>query len=144
LKTKVLLVDDDPSVRESLCRVLQSEDYDVVTAGNGQEALECFSAHHISLVLLDLNMPITDGWATLKQIRAIHPFLPIIITTARPNQRELAAEIAAVAIMEKPLVLPVLLKLMHQLMKEPAETRPHRMAEHKPVHLWEARDNHQN
>ncbi|MDB6122376.1 MAG: two component, sigma54 specific, transcriptional regulator, Fis family [Pedosphaera sp.] len=137
VKIKVLLVDDDFSVRESLQRVLQSENYDVVSASNGREAVERFCEQSIDLVLLDLNMPVLNGWEALERMKAINPFLLTIIITARPNQYELAAQAGAVAIMEKPLTLPLLLDLMSRVMKEPLEVRKQRITAHKPIRLCE-------
>src|SRR5271163_3938844 len=85
-KSKLLLVDDDPAIRQILLRLLEEEDYLVLTAANGAEALEFVHAAKFDLVLLDLNMPVKDGWETFEQLSAKNPLLPIILITARPNQ----------------------------------------------------------
>jgi CheY-like chemotaxis protein len=140
VKARVLLVDDDYSVCESLSRALQSEDYAVVLANNGQEALEHFEAEAIDLVLLDVNMPVLNGWDALAQMQKINPFLPTVIITARPNQYDRAAAAGAVAIMEKPLALPVLLGLLNHIMEESLEARCRRMAAHQPIRIPTAWD----
>ncbi len=84
-KQKILLVDDDPAIRQILCRLLVDEDYLVETAANGVEALETID-DSIDLVLLDLNMPVKDGWDTFEALSFKYPWLPIILITARPNQ----------------------------------------------------------
>ena len=85
-KKKILLVDDDSAIRRILRRVLSGEGYSVLTAANGEEALELAAAEHFDLVLLDLNMPEKDGWETFEELTEFHPLLPVIVITARPNQ----------------------------------------------------------
>jgi len=112
------LVDDDPAVRESLRRVLQSEKYEVKLASSGKEALERVFQAAPDLVLLDLNIPAQNGWEVLRRIRAVQPALPVIIITARPNQQAEAVACRANALMEKPLDLPVLLESMAGLIDQ--------------------------
>src|SRR2546421_736042 len=76
---RILLVDDDPTVRDSLNDVLLSEGYLVIPAENGQQALDLASKSSVDLVLLDLNMPVKNGWDTFEQITREHPLIPIII-----------------------------------------------------------------
>jgi two-component system response regulator MprA len=114
----VLLVDDDPAVRESLRRVLESEEYEVTLASNGKEALARVFQVAPDLVLLDLNIPAQNGWEVLRRIRGVHPALPVIIITARPNQQDEAAAYRANSLMEKPLDLPVLLESIAALIDQ--------------------------
>ncbi|HEY6229522.1 MAG TPA: response regulator, partial [Verrucomicrobiae bacterium] len=65
---RVLLVDDDKSVRESLSEVLVCEGYLVEQAANGEQALHCLESQRIDIVLLDLNMPRLNGWDTFEKI----------------------------------------------------------------------------
>ena len=85
---RILLVDDDPTVRDSLKDVLQSEGYWVIPAENGQQALDLANKSSVDLVLLDLNMPVKNGWDTFEQLTRDHPLIPIIIVTARDMQHE--------------------------------------------------------
>lgn len=124
----ILLVDDEPHVREMLARVLGSEDYAVLSAGNGEEALRIAEKHHVDLVLLDLNMPVKSGWDTFERLTTDNPLLPVVIVTARPNQLFTAASSGAGALLEKPLDFPQLLKTIRDLLAEPPETRLARMA----------------
>ena len=68
MKKRILLADDDPGIREMLGRVLESEQYEVVLAGTGREAVAKFAAHLPDLILLDLNMPDLDGWEAIDRI----------------------------------------------------------------------------
>lgn len=117
MKKTILIVDDDRSVREALANVLLSENYQTIIAPNGAVGIDMATDNSIDLVLLDLNMPKKDGWETFETLNSRFPDLPILIITARSNQlfRALAAE--AVALMEKPLDVPELLRTIERLLK---------------------------
>jgi len=134
-KGRLLLVDDDASIRESLGHALRSEDYEVILAADGQDAIDKFLKGYIDLVLLDLNVPVKGGWDVFERITALNPLLPIIIITARSEQDELAATAGASALMEKPLSLPQLLGTITKLLNEPVAQRLHRIASHEPILL---------
>ena len=86
----ILVVEDDPNIREVLCELLRSEGYPVVSAADGAEALEKLATiPRPTLVLLDLMMPRVDGWQVLKIMREqdhLAP-VPIIITSATADAR---------------------------------------------------------
>ena len=129
MKTRrILLVDDDPTVRDSLSDVLVSEGYLVIPAENGQEAIDLASTSSVDLVLLDLNMPVKNGWDTFERLTAEHPLLPIIIATARPNQLFMALSAGVGALLEKPMDMPTLLRTMRKLLAESPEQRLARLA----------------
>jgi len=125
---RILVVDDDPSVREMLSRVLEGEHYQATSAASGPEALSLVARTKFDLVLLDLNMPGQGGWDTFERLTTDNPLLPIIIITARPNQLFLALGSGVGALLEKPLDFPSLLRTISELLAEPAETRLARMA----------------
>jgi len=80
---KILVVDDDPFVREMLSFILESNDYLVVSAENGQAALEqCRSCPDINLVVSDVNMPVVDGIELIKTMREEKFEIPIIMVTS--------------------------------------------------------------
>ena len=128
MKRKILLVDDDPGVRRMLVRVLEEEDYLVFPAGTGREALQRLAAKDIDLLLLDLSLPLENGWETLQRLNAENPCLPVIIITARSNQLFPAMASGVGALMEKPLDLPRLLRTIADLLAEPVEARLARTA----------------
>jgi CheY-like chemotaxis protein len=82
---KVLVVDDEPEVRQVLQEFLASRGYDVNVASDGFEALEALESIKPDLVLLDVAMPGMDGVETLKRIVAINPSLPVIMVTANAD-----------------------------------------------------------
>ena len=124
----ILLVDDDPTVRDSLNDVLVSEGYFVIPAENGQQALELAGRLPVDLALLDLNMPVKNGWDTFEHLTREQPLLPIIIVTARPNQLFTAINAGVGALLEKPMDIPMLLRTMDKLLAESAEKRLARLA----------------
>ena len=85
-----------------------------------------YGAERIDLLILDLNMPVKNGWATLEWLAEVNPLLPVMIITGRPNQRALAETAGADALMEKPLDVPLLLQTVRELMDEPMESRARR------------------
>ena len=78
---RILVVDDEESVRDLLQRVLKEAGYNVVTAANGQEALDKMSELSIGVVLLDIKMPGLDGFQVLDHIRQ-RSNIPVIMLTA--------------------------------------------------------------
>jgi len=123
MSKKILLADDDASIRTMVGRVLESENYHVICARTGREAVEDFVAATPDLVLLDLNMPDKDGWEAWQMMSAIHPFVPVIVITARPLQHEHARRMRIDALMEKPLDLAVLLAAIKTLLGQPRQER---------------------
>jgi len=123
VKEKVLVVDDDTSVRESLGKVLQDAGYKVALAADGQEAVEQFEGGHVDLLLLDIGLPVKNGWDAFERITNKAPVLPIIIITGQANQHDLAVAAGVGALMEKPPDVTGLLNTMQELLAEPIEAR---------------------
>jgi CheY-like chemotaxis protein len=102
----ILVVDDDPDIRESLREVLEDEGYDVACVGNGREALDYLksSQPRPCVILLDLMMPVMDGWQfrrEQKQDSAIAD-IPLVVITATGKRPVL---IDAAELVMKPLDL---------------------------------------
>lgn len=129
---RILLVDDERSIRESLSKILRAENYEVMLAEHGQEAIEKHGAQHIDVVILDLNMPVKNGWATLEWLANVNPLLPVVIITGRSNQSALAQTAGADALMEKPLNVPLLLETIRNWVEEPMENRAERASKRSP------------
>jgi two-component system, OmpR family, response regulator len=122
-KKTILLMDDDPSVREMVGRVLVGEGYLVLSAASGAEALRLAAAAHIDLALLDLNMPGQSGWDTFERLTSEDPLLAVIVITARPQQLFTAVNAGVGALLEKPLNFTKLLTTMRDLLAESPEVR---------------------
>jgi DNA-binding response OmpR family regulator len=79
---KILIVDDDQNILRLYKEELEEEGYTIVTASNGQEAIERFEAEDPDLVTLDILLPDIDGIKLLRQMKEKKPRLPIIMSTA--------------------------------------------------------------
>jgi CheY-like chemotaxis protein len=112
----ILIVDDDASVRLMLARVLSNEGYGVLTAANGVDALGLAETLSVDLVLLDLNMPGSNGWEILEQFDAKNIAPAVIIITAMPNQQKAARTAGVAMVLEKPLDFPRLLQSVSQVL----------------------------
>ena len=88
---KILVVDDEQQLALALKIRLQSRGYEVTTAGDGQQALEAIEKDPPSLIILDVLMPVMDGYSCLREIntRFGRNKLPIIILTARDRMKDL-------------------------------------------------------
>ena len=84
-KKRVLAVDDDELIRTMLSRVL-SPTYDVTVARNGQEALEAIRREKPDLVVLDLRMPVMDGWQFLERLEAAGEDVPVVVLSAEAGK----------------------------------------------------------
>ncbi|MBR6743366.1 MAG: response regulator transcription factor [Clostridia bacterium] len=82
METKILVVDDDSNICELLRLYLEKEGYRVTTAMNGKEALSLFRSEAPSMILLDIMLPVLDGWQVLREIRK-ESLVPIIMITAK-------------------------------------------------------------
>jgi two-component system chemotaxis response regulator CheY len=91
----ILVVDDDPSIVSTVSEILDFEGYCVQTAANGAEALRAIEHTQPSLVLLDMRMPVLDGWGFARALRERGVTLPIIVMTAAENAERWAHEIEA-------------------------------------------------
>jgi DNA-binding response OmpR family regulator len=115
LPKTILVVDDDHAIRRGLRRVLMREGYQVIDAQNGHEAVRVFQEHPCHLALLDMNMPLLNGWGTIAKLRLLQSGLPAIFVTARPDQQNIAHE-AGIDLMEKPINLALLLSRIGSLL----------------------------
>jgi len=118
-KMKVLIVDDDIIVRESLAKVLRKKGYEPLLAADGIEAFERYKQDRPDLVLLDIDMPRQSGWVTLEKISKFKPIAPVIIITGLPNQCDRAAAAHIRALMLKPLDVPLLIRVVEQSIEDP-------------------------
>jgi DNA-binding NtrC family response regulator len=119
MKKRILIVDDDSSIRNGLKKLLKRANYDTSVAADGLEAVERFFAEHFDLLILDLDMPRKDGWAASENITRLNPYVPIVIITGLPNQGPIASAAGAGAIFEKPFDPGDLLGTINDLLEEP-------------------------
>jgi CheY-like chemotaxis protein len=108
----MLVVDDDPVIRDLVAEVLVDEGYAVETAANGAEAIALLDHMHPALILLDMRMPVLDGWGVMAHLRATRVQTPVIIMTAAQDARRWATEVGAHAWLAKPFDVDDLLTLV--------------------------------
>ena len=112
----ILLVDDDPAIRESLRRVLATEGWNVETAESGEAALRRLNAREPDLLITDLGMADVSGWDLLFHESLQRPHLPIFVITALPRYATAGADKFACEFFPKPLDLDALLAaIRHRL-----------------------------
>jgi DNA-binding response OmpR family regulator len=110
---RVLLVDDEPDILLMLQMAFEDEGHEVVTAANGQLGLEQLAAGAVDVVVLDMMMPIVDGWGVLEAKQVSGDPTPVIVVSARsePAVCRRALELGAVDYVLKPFDLDRLLAL---------------------------------
>jgi CheY-like chemotaxis protein len=109
----VLVVEDQQDIREFVALVLEGEGYRVSTAENGAVALEQVAREPVDVVLLDMRMPVMDGWAFARAYRERPgPRAPIVVLTAAQDAASRAAQIQADDYLGKPFELDDLLNVV--------------------------------
>jgi CheY-like chemotaxis protein len=105
LHKKVLVVDDDPVVGRSFDRVLSERGYAVITAANGQEALDRMAREDYDMVFTDIRMPGMDGIDVAAEIKARQPWMPVVIVTGygTADAQARAKQVGVTAFLHKPL-----------------------------------------
>jgi two-component system response regulator MprA len=119
---RVLVVDDDPQLREALTRALELDDYRVATASNGAQALEAISAQRPDVVVLDVMMPYVGGLDVCRTLRERKDRLPILVLTARDEVGDRVAGLDAGAddYLTKPFALDELRARLRALLRRTA------------------------
>jgi two-component system response regulator MprA len=118
-KPRVLVVDDDRAVRDSLRRSLEFNGYDVVLAADGAEGLVAVGSQHPDVVVIDVMMPRLDGIETTRALRAAGNDVPILVLTARDAVGDRVAGLDAGAddYLTKPFALEELLARLRALLR---------------------------
>jgi len=110
----VLVIDDDPDIRELIAQVLSDEGYGVVTIGDGQAAIALVEAQQPGLILLDLMMPKMSGWQVMRALKASEKSasVPVILLSASRDLEHICQELGATGCMAKPFDLNSLIDLV--------------------------------
>ena len=115
---KLLIADDEPSLRLLVAATLASEDYEIIEAGDGAEALALAKAERPNLALLDVQMPIMDGLEVCRQIKSdpdLSATAVVMLTSAaQPSEREAGFAAGANEYLTKPFSPIQLLKVIEQ------------------------------
>ena len=108
-RKSILVVDDEKNQREILETILSGEGYEVVSAASGQEALDAVARKRPLVILLDMRMPVMDGWAVARALRGQGIDVPIVVMTAAESAKRWADEVGADGYLSKPFGLDELL-----------------------------------
>ena len=132
---RVLVVDDDAAVRDSLARTLRFEGHRVDTVSNGQEAIDAVHADEPDAVILDVSMPRLDGLETCRQLRAEGVLVPILMVTARDSVGDRVAGLDAGAddYLVKPFALQELQARLRALLRRSMITVPTTVTPSEPA-----------
>jgi len=117
---RVLVVDDNEDILSLLALILEGEGYRVETAADGREGLEAVGRGMPDLILLDMKMPVMDGWEFAREYRAKYDRggAPIVVLTAAADAKKYAGEIGAAAWIGKPFDLDALLDIVQRCTKK--------------------------
>jgi two-component system, chemotaxis family, chemotaxis protein CheY len=118
----ILVVDDEADIRNLVTEFLSAEGYAVMPAQNGAEALAVIERAWPALVLLDMRMPVLDGWAFARALQERHIAVPVMVMTAAVDGQRWADQIGAAACLSKPFDLMVLLAKVERLLRPRALT----------------------
>jgi CheY-like chemotaxis protein len=108
-ESPILVVDDDETILVTVADFLEMEGYPVATASNGREALQVVERSAPALVLLDMRMPVLDGWGFAQAVHERGLALRILVMSAAADARKWAHEIGAFGVVPKPFELDDLL-----------------------------------
>ena len=112
-RPRVLVVDDEASIRDLLSRMLALAEYDVDVASNGRSAVDQMQRSRYNLLIVDLRMPGMDGMAVVKEARRLDADLPVVIITAHPTEATAieAVNLGVSGFLMKPFAMPKLLEI---------------------------------
>lgn len=121
----ILVVEDDPSIRELLCEAFEGEGVDVVTASDGADAIEMARAERPSVVILDIGLPRVDGAGVASAIRDEYgDTVPLIVVTANNRLAEASARVRAAAYFTKPFDIVELTRAVRAAIEPPLSGAP--------------------
>ena len=117
---RVLLVEDEPTLRREIARNLASRGLEVQEAGTAHDAVEVATTAHPDLLLLDINLPDQTGWDVLRELRRRRSEVPTIILSAVRVSHNRLEEFHPIAYLPKPFPIDALLRLVFQPKGGPA------------------------
>ncbi|MFH0886645.1 MAG: response regulator [bacterium] len=122
---KILIVDDEPSVIESLNMILETRNYDVAIAKSGEEAMQEVKKGDIGIVLTDLRMPGMDGVELLRQIKDFDKTVEVAIITAYASEESLshAISLGAIEYLRKPFLMMQVYDIVERAIRKRRENK---------------------
>ena len=123
MKQRILVVDDEPQIREMLSTYFSSHGYDAASAGNSKETLRALDKGNVDVVVLDIGLADEDGLKLLEQLKASHPKVRVIMLTGMGFVEDLLQEAqqkGADGYVSKVLPLDELLTTIQRILKNPS------------------------
>jgi CheY-like chemotaxis protein len=117
----VLVVDDEPGIRDFLLATLRAEGFGAATAADGLQALERIAEQRPNVVLLDLAMPVMNGWQFQARLRELGLDIPLIFMSAGYNAREQAERHHAAGYLSKPFEVEEMLAQVLRFVRSPED-----------------------
>jgi CheY-like chemotaxis protein len=119
----ILLVDDEPSIREAATSLFERHGYRVLTASNGEEGTRVFVEHRtaIQLVLTDIMMPVMSGIEFVRSLRLLEPDMSVIALTGSEDEEKRLGGLNLTAVLKKPCDPELLLATIHSALSRPAK-----------------------
>lgn len=116
---KIILAEDEPALGQIVKESLESRNFDVTLCANGVEALNAYHKGHIELLVLDVMMPLKDGFTVAKEIREHNLDIPIIFLTAKSQTNDVVEgfEVGGNDYLKKPFSMEELIVRIHSLLK---------------------------
>jgi DNA-binding response OmpR family regulator len=119
---EILVADDEDHISKLIKYKLTKEGFSVHIVRNGQEAVESFGLKNWSMMILDIMMPLKDGWQVLRELKS-SPFaeIPVLVLSAKGHQDDVihASELGAVQYLKKPFDPVVLFKMVQKMVGDP-------------------------
>jgi CheY-like chemotaxis protein len=120
-RPQALIVDDCRFIAERVARVLEGRGFDCTITANGYEGLEQLRGHRFDLVVLDVDVPMVDGFSLLRRLRCdhVHTETPVLMLSTEPSNadRDRAVALGATGILRKPLQLRPLNQMLDSMVK---------------------------
>ena len=139
-RTKILVVDDESRMRKLVKDFLQKNNYDVVEAGDGSEALDIFfEQNDIALIILDVMMPKMDGWQVCREVRN-YSKVPIIMLTAKGDEKDelQGFDLGVDEYISKPFSPKILVARVEAILRRSGKTASGDVMEAGGIHLDKA------
>lgn len=116
-KKRLLIVDDETEVSESIGNFLRRRDYEVIVASGGKEAIDILRENTFPVVLLDLKMPIVDGWTVLEKTKPDHPEIKYLVVSGLDDTgiEKKCRDAGAYGIIVKPVRVKVIYEMLEKL-----------------------------
>lgn len=117
-KAWIVVVDDEPHVRDSVTRLLELEGYSVVQAADAAEAIRIFerSGQSVGLLVTDLSLPDLNGWELCRRVRGLHPRMRILVLSGSFDPAQVPAEMDDVGYLQKPFDAELLARRVSSLL----------------------------